>query len=146
MRTGAPMRQTPFNKANWTPRALEVFATAKALAARGSITARHLLLALEAGDTVASQVFKRLGILPSGVLGCPAPAGLLPDGELFIQDFDAAFGFACPRMAVAEARAMGWPFLGTDCLLLLLARVGVPGIELPYDRIRQTIIEIRGPS
>jgi hypothetical protein len=142
MRTTIPRRLTPFDKANWTPRALEVFATAKALTSPDSITARHLLLALEAGDTVASKVFKRLGILPSAVLGCPAPTGLLPDGELYIEDFDDDFRRVFPGMAVTEAKDMGWQYLGTDCLLLLLARTGVSGVDLRYERVREAIIEV----
>jgi len=138
-----PTRRTPFEKANWTPRALEVFATAKALASPGSITRRHLLLALKAGDTVASRVSKRLGVVPSVALSCTPPAMLLPDGELYVEDFDADFGRDFPRLAVAEAKSMGWMYLGTDCLLLLLARLGISGVELQYDRIRQMFLDER---
>lgn len=141
-----PTPHARFEKANWTPRALEVFATAKALAAPSLITARHLLLALEAGDTVASRVFKRLGILPSAVLGCTAATALLPDGELHLGDFDAEFRRDFPRLAIAEAKSMGWMYLGTDGLLLMLARIGFMGLDLPYDRVRKTIIEVRGTA
>ena len=135
-------QRTPFQKANWTPRALQVFAAAKALAAPGPIELRHLLLALEAIDSVASRTLKRLGV----VLGS-APATLPPDGELYLDDFSVDLRQDFPGLAIAEAMRMGWSYLGTDCLLLFLTRVQVPGVELSYDAVRQAIIiEIDGPS
>jgi hypothetical protein len=135
-------KRTPFEKANWTPRALEVFATAKALASPNPIGPRHLLLAMEAGDTFARRVFKKLGLLPSAVLNQPPPASLLPDGELYFEDFENDFGRSLPRLASAETRDMGWAYLGTAALLLLLARLGVVGFDLPYDRIRELVPEV----
>src|SRR5438046_5094380 len=103
---------TPFEKANWTPRALEVFATAKALASPNPIRPRDLLLAMEAGDTVAHRVFKELSMLPSAVINQTPPASLLPDGELCFEDFESDFGRSLPRLAAAEARGMcmGWVY------------------------------------
>jgi hypothetical protein len=124
---------------NWTPRALEVFATAKALASPNPIRPRDLLLAMEAGDTVARRVFEKLSMLPSAVLNQTRPPSLLPDGELCFEDFDNDFGRSLPRLAATEARGMGWAYLGTEALLLLLARLGVAGFDLPYDRIREIV-------
>ncbi len=138
----ASSRRTPFEKANWTPRALEVFATAKALASPNTIGPRDLLLAMEAGDTVACRVFQKLGILPSAVLNQTPPASLLPDGELCFEDFENDFGRSLPRLAAAEARGMGWAYLGTDALLLLLARLDVAGFDLPYNRIREIVPKV----
>jgi hypothetical protein len=71
---------------------------------------------------------------------------LLPDGELYLDDFSADLRRDFPDLAIAEARRMGWSYLGTDCLLLFLARVQVPGVELSYDAVRQAIMEINGSS
>ncbi len=136
------VRRTPFEKANWTLRALEVLATAKALALPNPIKPQDLLLAMEAGDTVARRVFKKLSMMPSAVLNQTAPASLLPDGELYFEDFENDFGRSLPGLAAAEARSMGWAYLGTDALLLLLARLGVVGFELPYDRIREIVPQV----
>jgi hypothetical protein len=122
---------------------LEAFSTAKALASPGPITAQHLLLALEAGDTVAARAFKKLGILPSVLLGRMPPKELSQEGELYNEDFDPALGRDFPGLAFAEAESLGWAYLGTDALLLVLARVGVPGIDLPYARIREIVCEVR---
>ena len=130
--------QTRFDKANWTPRALEVFATAKALAVPGQIKRADLLLALESGVSVASGVFKRVGYLPSATLDRPAPEALVADGDLYREDFDPELQDCLPRDAHAEARNMGWQYLGTDSLLLLLARLGIAG--LPYDRVHEAIV------
>ena len=142
MNLPALSRRTPFEKANWTPRALEVFATAKALASPNPIRPRDLLLAMEAGDTVARRVFKKLGMLPSAVLNQTPPASLLPDSELYFEDFENDFGRSLPHLAAAEARDMGWAYLGTDALLLLLARLGVAGFDLPYNRIREIVPQV----
>jgi hypothetical protein len=135
-------KRTPFEKANWTPRALEVFATAKALASPNPIRPRDLLLAMEAGDTVARGVFKKLSILPSAVLNETPPVSLLPDGELCFEDFENDFGWGLPRLAAVEARCMGCAYLGTEALLLLLALLGVEGFDLPYNRIREIVLEV----
>jgi hypothetical protein len=97
---------------------------------------------MEAGDTVANRVFKKLGVLPSAVLNQTAPAGLLPDGELCFEDFESDFGRSLARLAAVEARDMGWAYLGTDALILVLSRLGVAGFDLPYNRIREIIPEV----
>ncbi len=38
---------------------------------------------------------------------------------------------------------IGHDYIGTEHLLLCLARIGVPGVELPYERIRTTVIELQ---
>ena len=117
---------------------------AKGLAS-GPITAGHLLMALGTGDRLATKVLKRLGILPSAPLqplSSPSP----PEVELYNEDFDADFRRDFPRLAIAEAESMGWTYLGTDCLLLLLARIGISGVDLPYDRIREVLRELNGPG
>ena len=121
---------------------MEVFATAKALASPDSIRPRDLLLAMEAGDTVARRVFKKLSMLPSAVLNQSPPASLLPDGELCFEDFDKDFGRSLARLAAAEARGLGWAYFGTEALLLVLARLGVAGFDLPYNRIREIVPEV----
>ena len=73
MRIAFPSRRTLFRKDNWTPRAVEVFATAKVMATPGLITTEHLILALEVGDTVASRAFKKLGLLISPSLTTSSP-------------------------------------------------------------------------
>ena len=135
-------KRTPFKKANWTPRALEVFATAKALAAPNPMRPSDLLLAMEAGDTVARRVFGKLNLQPSTVLNQTPPASVLPDGELFFEDFENEFGRSLPRLAAAEETSMSWAYLGTEILLLLLARLGVAGFDLPYDRIREIVPQV----
>ena len=97
---------------------------------------------MEAGDTVARRVFKKLGMLPSAVLNQTPPASLLPDSELYFEDFENDFGRSLPHLAAAEARDMGWAYLGTDALLLLLARLGVAGFDLPYNRIREIVPQV----
>jgi hypothetical protein len=81
-------------------------------------------------------------MLPSAVLNQTPPTGLLPDGQLCFEDFEKDFGRSLPHLAAVEARGMGWAYLGTDALLLLLARLGVAGFELPYDRIREIVPEV----
>ena len=100
------------------------------------------MLAIEAGDTVARRVFKKLSILPSVVLNETPPVCLLPDGELCFEDFENDFGRGLPRLAALEARGMEWAYLGTEALLLLLARSGVEGFDLPYNRIREIVPEV----
>ncbi len=135
-------RRTPFEKANWTPRALEVFATAKALASPNRIRPRDLLLAMEAGDTVARRVFMKLSMLPSAVLNQTPPASLLPDGELCCEDFEKDLGRSLPRLAAIEMRGLGGVYFGTESLLLVLARLGVAGVDLPYNRMREIVPEV----
>ena len=119
-----------------------MFATAKALGSPNPIRPRDLLLAMEAGDTVAHRVFKKLSMLPSAVVNQSPPASLLPDGELWFEDFENDFGWSLPRLATTEARALGWAYLGTDALLLVLARLDVAGFDLPYNRIREIVPEV----
>ena len=130
----------PFDKTNWTPRALQVFATAKVLAFPARITWVHLLLALEAGDSVATRVFQRLSFLPSVAFDRSPPPAVVPDAELFQEDFEPELRDGVPSGASAEATKMGWAYLGTDSLLLLLARRGVAGLKLPYDLVREAIL------
>ena len=139
MRTPFQSRRTPFPKDNWTPRAIEVLATAKAIAAPGQITGQDLLVAMEAIDTVASNVFKKLGLTPSAALGRTVPTHLCQDCELFIQDFAGTLGRDLQALASKEARSRKWSYLGTDGLLLALSRLGVSGIQLPYQRIAEII-------
>jgi hypothetical protein len=143
MRLAFQSCRTPFRKDNWTPRAIEVFATAKAIAAPGLITAQHLALAMEASDTVASRVFEKLGLIPSAALGRSAPNQLCPDGELFMQDFDGTLGRDLQALIVKEARTRDWSYLGTDGLLLTLATIGVPGMQLSYERVNEIINNCR---
>src|ERR1041385_4068317 len=110
MRLAFQSRRTPFRKDNWTPRAIEVFATAKVIAAPGLMNAQHLALALEAGDTVASRAFKKLGLIPSAVLGQSAPDRLCPDGELFMQDFVGTLGRDLQALTIKEARSRNWSY------------------------------------
>jgi hypothetical protein len=97
---------------------------------------------MEAGDTVAHRVFKKLSMLPSVVLNQIPPTTLLPDGELCYEDFEGDFGRSLPCLAAAEAKGMGWAYLGTDALLLLLARLGVAGFDLPYNKIREIVPQV----
>ena len=143
MRTPFQSRRTPFPKDNWTPRAIEVLATAKAMATPGQITGQDLLVAMEAIDTVASNVFKNLGLAPSAALGRSVPTQLCQDCELFIQDFAGTLGRDLQALAGKEARTRNWPYLGTDGLLLALSRLGVPGIQLPYEPIAEIITGCR---
>jgi hypothetical protein len=132
----------PFQKANWTPGSLKVLATAKRLASGGGIGPHHLLVALEVGDGIAAQTLRRLHISPSAALGHTAPTVLAPDGELYYEDFAADIRAVFPRVAIEETKSIGTWYLGSEHLLLLLARTGVPGVALPYDTIRQTILEL----
>jgi hypothetical protein len=49
-----------------------------------------------------------------------------------------------PALAVEEAEAMGDDYVGAEHLLLFLAHAGLPGVDLPYERIRNAILELRG--
>lgn len=137
-----PTSPTPFQKANWTPGSLKVLATAKRLAPGGRIGPHHLLVALEVGDGIAAQTLRRLGISPSAALGHSAPSVLAPEGELYYEDFAADFRAVFPHVAIEETKSLGTWHLGSEHLLLLLARTGVSGVALPYDAIRQTILEL----
>jgi len=142
MQPPLPTSSTPFQKANWTPGSLKVLATAKRLASGSGIGPYHLLLALEAGDSIAAQTLRLLGISPSAALGHTAPITLVPDDELYYEDFALDFRTVFPLVAIEETKSIGTWYLGSEHLLLLLARIGVPGVALPYDAIRQTILEL----
>jgi hypothetical protein len=47
---------------------------------------------------------------------------------------------------IEEAKAMGDDYVGTEHLLLFLARVGVPDVGLSYEQIRNIILELRAPA
>lgn len=143
MRIEFQRRRTPFRKDNWTPRAIEVFATAKVIATPGLITTEHLVLAMEASDTVASRAFEKLGLIPSAALGRCAPSQLCQDADLFMQDFVGTLGRDLQALTIKESRSRNWSYLGTDGLLLALATLGVPGIQLPYERVNEIINECR---
>jgi hypothetical protein len=101
------------------------------------------LLAMEAGDHLASRALRRLAICPSAAFGRPAPASLSRAVALYYEDFDYALRQYFPRRAFEEAKAMDSLYLGAEHILLCLARIGVAGLELPYEQIRQTILGIR---
>jgi len=128
----------------WTPRAVAVLATAKHLSlADHRITAGDILLALECGDHQVSCVFRSLGISPSVALGRPVPASWALKRNLSSEDFDASLaGF--PQLVSEEAEGMGDSHLGIEHLLLFLARVGVAGVDLPYEKIKQAWLTIMG--
>ena len=103
----------------------------------------------EAGDAIHVTGGKYFGRSNTGswiVNGNRKRTTLAPDGELYIEDFATELRRSFPRVAIAEAENMGWTYLGTDCLLLLLARIGVSGVDLPYDRIREVLRELNGPG
>ena len=125
---------------------MEVFATAKALAVPEPISVRHLLLALEAGDTVAARTLKKLNLRPSTIFGRTPPAGLSAEGDLFLEDFELDLRRDLQRLAVAEAKSMGWMYLGTDALLLLVARLGATEVDLPYERVRVIFCKYAHPA
>ncbi|SRR6266436_4511208 len=130
----------------WTPRAGVVLVTAKELASpTGRITAGHILLALECGDHQVSRVLRLLAISPSAALGRPAPSSWSHEMDLYCEDFDSSLK-DLSRLVIEEAKAMGDNYLGIEHLLLVLARVGVPGVDLPYDRIKQTWYKVMGRS
>jgi hypothetical protein len=136
----------------WTPRAIKVLSTAKVIAAStGHIEPQDLLLAFESvaldtGSNVASDALSCVGIQPSVALTREAPKLCPPNMYVSPADFGPSLTSAFPDLVVEEATAMGCDYVGIEHLLLLLARVGVPGIELPYDRIRKTILELMGKS
>jgi len=65
--------------------------------------------------------------------------------DLYCEDFDSSLK-DLSRLVIEEAKAMGDNYLGIEHLLLVLARVGVPGVDLPYDRIKQTWYKVMGRS
>src|SRR6185503_11988184 len=136
----------------WTPRALKVLSTAKGIATpSGHIEPSDLLLAFESvalayGDNVVSQTLARVGVRPSIALQCRAPESCPPNSYVSVADFGPSLSPVFPRLVIEEATAMGDDYVGIEHLLLFLARAGVPGVELPYERIRSAILELLGKS
>jgi hypothetical protein len=134
----------------WTPAVMRVLTTAKEIAGPASnIEPEHLLLAFESaepilGDGIAWQVLARIGVRPSGVLERPAPEICSPNRYISLTEFGPALSRGFPALVVEEAKAIGDDYVGAEHLLLFLARAGVPGVELPYDRIQTTIRELKG--
>lgn len=134
----------------WTPAAIRVLTTAKAIAGPAAhIEPEHLLLAFESvepdlGDGVACQALARIGIRPTAVLGRPAPESCPRNRYIPLSEFGPALSRVFPALAIEEAEAMGDDYVGAEHLLLLLARAGVPTVDLPYERIRKAILEFRG--
>jgi len=142
-----PFFEIGAKRPKWTPRAFAVMATAKELASRSGrhILASDLLLALECGDHEVSRVFRQLGLSPSAAFGHAAPEKWSLKTELSWEDFDRTL-HDLPQFVFEEAAAMNDSHLGIEHLLLSLARVGVAGIDLPHDRIKQTWLESMGRS
>jgi len=134
----------------WTPAVIRVLTTAKAIAGPAAqIELEHLLLAFESaepdlGDGVAWRALARVGVRPSVLLGRPAPDPSPRNHYVPLSEFGQAVSSVFPTVAVQEAEAIGDDYVGAEHLLLLLARVGVPGVDLPYERIRKEILELRG--
>jgi hypothetical protein len=117
----------------------------------GRIEAEHLLLALESvalayGDNVISRALTRVGVRPSVALGRQASESCPPNRRVSLAEFSPLFSGTFPGLVIEEATAIGNDYVGIEHLLLFLARVGVPGVELPYERIRHTILELMGRS
>ena len=133
----------------WTPAAIRVLSAAKAIAgAAAQIEPEHLLLGFESaepdlGDGIAWRALARLGLRPSALLGCPAPEPCPRNRHVPISEFGLALSSVFPAFAIEEAEAMGDDYVGAEHLLLLLARAGVPGVGLQYERIRKEILELR---
>ena len=133
----------------WTPAVIRLLTTAKAIAGPVGIEPEHLLLAFESaepdlGDGVAWRALARVGVRPSVLLGRPAPEPCQSSRYVPLSEFGPAISRVFPAVAVEEAEANGDDYVGAEHLLLLLARTGVPGVDLPYERIRKEILELRG--
>lgn len=135
----------------WTPAVIRVLSTAKAIGgSEAQIQPEHLLLAfesveLEIGDRAAWPALARLGIRPSVVLGREAPKKCPPNRYISVSELAPPFS-NFPTGVIDEAKAMGDNYVGTEHLLLFLAQVGVPGVDLSHERIRKTIVELRAPA
>ena len=103
-------------------------------------------VALDTGANVASEALSCVGIQPSVALARALPKSCPPNMCVSPADFGPSLASVFPNLVIEEAAAMGCDYVGIEHLLLFLARVGVPGIELPYDRIRPKIIELMGQS
>src|SRR5580704_7645966 len=78
-------------QSRWTPRAIQVLATAKDLSTtRARIGPSGILLALEGGDHQVSRLLKQLGITPSAALNKAAPGSWSRKTELYYEDFDGS--------------------------------------------------------
>ena len=131
-------------KSKWTPRAVAVLATAKDMAFPGhQIKANDLLLALASGNHEISRLLKRLAISPSAAPWRVTPGPRWPVKELCREDFDVSLD-DLQRLVLGEADALRDSRLGIEHLLLALARIGVPGVDLPYERIKKTWLEMMG--
>ena len=133
----------------WTPAVIRVLSAAKAIAGPAAqIELGHLLLGFESaepdlGDGIAWQALTRLGVRPSALLGRPAPGPCPRNRYVPLSEFSLVVSRVFPALAIQEAEAMGDDYVGAEHLLLLLARAGVPGVDLPYERIRKEILELR---
>ena len=129
----------------WTPRAMKVLVTAKAISGpSGRIEVEDLLLAFESvaratGENPASRALARVGIRPSVVLGRRAPEPCPANRRLSLAEFGPSLSATFPSGVIEEAAAMGDDYVGIEHLLLFLAKIGVPGVELSYERIHQAI-------
>ena len=147
-----PVRSTQQPEWTWTPRALKVVATARAIASPNcGIKADDILLAIEAvasdtGDHPASKALAALGIRPSAALNRAAPEVCPPSSFVSWEAFDHSLSGIFPALVYEEARSLGSDHIGTEHLLLFLARSGVRGVDLPYECIRQTVVELSNPS
>ena len=122
----------------WAPRAQCVVAEARLVGPPSpTITPVHLLLALERGDSRAAKILKALAISPSAVLGS-SPLELRASRDTDPEvDWDADWMRDLERIALEEAEHSGHRHVGTKHLLLAVSRIGVAGVDLPYDRIRE---------
>jgi hypothetical protein len=133
----------------WTPAVVRVLSAARAIAGPAAqIELEHLLLGFESvepdlGDGIAWQTLGRLGIRPSVLLGRPAPESCPRNRYVPLSEFGPAVSRVFPALAIEEAETIGDDYVGAEHLLLLLARTGVPGVDLSYERIRKEILELR---
>lgn len=141
-------RNNPWGR--WTPAAIRVLTAAKANAGPAAqIEADHLLLGFESaepdlGDGIAWRALARLGVRPSTLLGRGAARSCPRNSYVPLPEFGPVVSRLFPGLAIEEAEAIGDDFVGAEHLLLLLARAGVPGVDLPYERIREEILVLRG--
>jgi hypothetical protein len=106
---------------------------------------RLIPVALECEDHQISRLLRQLAIFPSAAFSRATPEAWSRKTELYWEDFDSTLG-DFPRIVLEGASAMGDSYIGMEHLLLFLARIGVAGIDLPYDCIKQTWLEIMGWS
>jgi hypothetical protein len=146
--TGEQARGQPWGR--WTPAVIRVLTAAKTIAGPAAkIEAEHLLLGFESaepdlGDGIAWQALARVGIRPSAHLGRPAPEPCARNRYVPLSEFGPGVSRVFPALAIEEAVAMGDDYVGAEHLLLFLARANIPGVDLPYERIRKEVLECRG--